>query len=596
MHDYAKKGLIKGSQQNKESVQPEMTNGIPNSALQDVMAGKKHATSEMMGHSQNLAPSIAAKMSRAFGMDLTGMQVYQSDAMKGTGMQGMAQGNKVVLSSDVNLNTTAGQAVLGHEISHIHAQSQGIGMGNSGLYENAALEHQADTEGMLAAQGRSIYQGGMDTGIGMSYGLGMQGVEGLTAIGSGMSAAAGAPLQASKNSISKEDESLYTKYDDYLKADFEKKDEHFESLKNDYLEKAGPKEDFDDWIEKRYLEIKKKKNEYTEKDEKNAKEKEFFGGGASGRLTRERYQAGVSDKLNRSDYMSETMTEKIQKGTDTDDYEDQNDKEALLREHQSNINWDMSNKQNIEFFKTLSDEERMTLFEYTTHGYRSFNRLKRKEASEKDIDMENETAKAEVKKLTKQNASTHDIKKAAGKVGVSNVQEKSETLDKALEKYEAPYNFTVWRAIQMPFLAQLVNGGKKLDKKLKKSEAMRTLTGENLKGKILKDPGYMSSTTNKDVAASWGKDMAILEIEIQKGSHVGAPIGDLSVHDDESEFLLSANTELEIVGSGEEIPELKPMADQYGEIKKKPTGRKIRCIKCRVVDNASGGKKRKEEE
>ena len=198
MQDYMKKNAQKGAQQNNESPVQAKTNGIPNSVLQDVFAGKRHADSSMMGHSQNLAPSIAAKMSRAFGMDLTGMQVYQSDAMKGTGMRGMAQGNKVVLSSDVNLNTTAGQAVLGHEISHIHAQSQGIGMGHSGLYENAALEHQADTEGLLAAQGRSIYSDGMDTGIGMQYGLGMQGVEGLTPLSGGMSASAGAPMQAWK--------------------------------------------------------------------------------------------------------------------------------------------------------------------------------------------------------------------------------------------------------------------------------------------------------------------------------------------------------------------------------------------------------------
>ena len=204
MNEYKKKlAELQAGQLNKESAAPVQakTNGIPNSVLNDVFAGKRHADSSMMGHSQNLAPSIAAKMSRAFGMDLTGMQVYQSDAMKDTGMQGMAQGNKVVLSSDVDLNTTAGQAVLGHEISHIHAQSQGIGMGHSGLYENAALEHQADTEGLLAAQGRSIYSDGMDTGIGMQYGLGMQGVEGLTPLSGGMSASAGAPMQAfgSKN-------------------------------------------------------------------------------------------------------------------------------------------------------------------------------------------------------------------------------------------------------------------------------------------------------------------------------------------------------------------------------------------------------------
>ena len=199
MREYIKKPTQQGAQQNSAAPVQAKTNGIPNSALADVFAGKRQADSSMMGHSRNLAPSIAAKMSQAFGMDLTGMQVYRSDAMVGSGMQGMAQGNKVVLSSDVDLNTTAGQAVLGHEISHIHAQSQGIGTGHSGLYENAALEHQADTEGLMAAQGKSIYSGGaMDMGGGMSYGLGMQGVENMTSLSGGIGASAGAPMQASK--------------------------------------------------------------------------------------------------------------------------------------------------------------------------------------------------------------------------------------------------------------------------------------------------------------------------------------------------------------------------------------------------------------
>jgi len=103
----------------------------------------------------------------------------------------MAQGNKVVLSSDVDLNTMEGQAILGHELSHVRAQSMGIGTGN-GLLQDASLEHQADTEGMLAARGMSI--GGES--LGMSMGLGMAGMEGLSPIGAGLSATAAAPMQA----------------------------------------------------------------------------------------------------------------------------------------------------------------------------------------------------------------------------------------------------------------------------------------------------------------------------------------------------------------------------------------------------------------
>ena len=201
MNEYKKKLVAQqAGQVNSESTPEQMTNGIPNSALNDVFAGKKNPTSEMMGHKMPLPPSIAAKMQQSFGMDLTQLSVYQSDAMAGTGMKGISQGNKVVLSSDIDLNTGEGQAVLGHELSHIRAQSQGIGMGNSGLYNNAGLEAQADREGMLAAHGRPIYDQGMTGNPGMSYGLGMRGVEGLTPVSAnGIGASAGAPMQAKKD-------------------------------------------------------------------------------------------------------------------------------------------------------------------------------------------------------------------------------------------------------------------------------------------------------------------------------------------------------------------------------------------------------------
>jgi len=193
MNEYKKRLAQQGGQkQNSETAAPQGINGIPNSVLNDVFAGKRRSSNEMMGHRVDPAPSVMARMSQAFGMDFSGVQVYRSDAMNGTGMQGMAQGNKVVLGSDVDLNTQEGQAILGHEFSHIRAQSMGIGTGN-GLLQDAALEHQADNEGLLAARGMSI----SGESMGMSTGLGMAGFEGLTPLGGGMSATAAAPMQAS---------------------------------------------------------------------------------------------------------------------------------------------------------------------------------------------------------------------------------------------------------------------------------------------------------------------------------------------------------------------------------------------------------------
>ena len=71
MTDYMKKRAAQAAQLNNENpAQAPMTNGIPNSALLSVFEGKTKATSEMMGHKENLAPSVAAKMSQAFGMNL----------------------------------------------------------------------------------------------------------------------------------------------------------------------------------------------------------------------------------------------------------------------------------------------------------------------------------------------------------------------------------------------------------------------------------------------------------------------------------------------------------------------------------------------
>ena len=116
MPEYMKKKQpVQPSQMKKaEAVDPrrEMTNGIPNSVLTEVFAGRRKADSNMMGHRVNLAESINAKMQQSFGMDISGLRIYRSEAMKGTGMHGMAQGNTIVLGSDVNLNTTEGQAIL----------------------------------------------------------------------------------------------------------------------------------------------------------------------------------------------------------------------------------------------------------------------------------------------------------------------------------------------------------------------------------------------------------------------------------------------------------------------------------------------------
>lgn len=190
------KEQLKRTKKNREDCgnlrQSEQIAGIPNSSLVSVLSGRCSACSEMMGHRQQLAPSMNAKMSKAFGMDFSQIKLYRSSAMEEQDIKGISRGNCVVLSRDIDLNTTAGQAILGHELSHVHAQGQGIGMGHSGLYQNEELERKADAEGMLAARGMSIF----GENSGMESGSGMERISSLSPLSSGMSASAGAPMQA----------------------------------------------------------------------------------------------------------------------------------------------------------------------------------------------------------------------------------------------------------------------------------------------------------------------------------------------------------------------------------------------------------------
>ena len=145
---------VSEEKQNVSAALQQERAGFPNSAMLALLRGAASVSasaSDARGHREDLTASIENKMSKSFGMNLSGLRLYRSEAMKDSGLQGLSSGNQVVLSSDVNLNTTAGQAVLGHELSHIRAQNQGVGLGHRGLLNDASLERQADIEGQRAA-------------------------------------------------------------------------------------------------------------------------------------------------------------------------------------------------------------------------------------------------------------------------------------------------------------------------------------------------------------------------------------------------------------------------------------------------------------
>ena len=114
---------------------------------------------EHAGRPVDLPAAIQSKMESAFGADLSGVKLYESQAVADAGADALAQGSHIAFApGQLDLVSMRGQALLGHELSHVVSQARGEVRG-SGLLENHALEARADREGMMAAMGQSIYPG-----------------------------------------------------------------------------------------------------------------------------------------------------------------------------------------------------------------------------------------------------------------------------------------------------------------------------------------------------------------------------------------------------------------------------------------------------
>ena len=121
---------------------------LPNSAM-----------AENLGHQVDMPVVMREKMEGAFGMDLSGVKLYENKAVGEAGAEAVAQGSKIAFApGKLDFSSTHGQALLGHEISHAASQARGEVKG-SGLVNDSALEARADREGLMAARGESVTSG-----------------------------------------------------------------------------------------------------------------------------------------------------------------------------------------------------------------------------------------------------------------------------------------------------------------------------------------------------------------------------------------------------------------------------------------------------
>ena len=116
-------------------------------------------TPEQIGRKVDLPGGIRAKMEAAFGADLSGVALHESQTVADAGAQAMTMGTKIGFApGQIDFTSSSGQALLGHELSHVVSQARGEVAG-SGFLNDRALETRADREGAMAAAGEAVYTG-----------------------------------------------------------------------------------------------------------------------------------------------------------------------------------------------------------------------------------------------------------------------------------------------------------------------------------------------------------------------------------------------------------------------------------------------------
>ena len=125
-------------------------------SMDALRAGLAQPTAEQKGRRVDLPDAMRAKMEASFGADLSAVKLYESEAVADAGAQAVTRGSEIAFAPGMlDFSSFGGQALLGHELSHVVSQSRGEVTGG-GFLNDHALEARADREGAMAAAGRQI--------------------------------------------------------------------------------------------------------------------------------------------------------------------------------------------------------------------------------------------------------------------------------------------------------------------------------------------------------------------------------------------------------------------------------------------------------
>ena len=148
---------IHSDRKRTESSSPEKKTIESHGTSMDALrTGAAQPTAEQMGRRVDLPDAMRTKMESAFGADLGAVKLYESQAVADTGAKAITRGSDIAFAPGMlDFSSFGGQALLGHELSHVVSQARGEVTGG-GFLNDRALEARADREGAMAAAGETV--------------------------------------------------------------------------------------------------------------------------------------------------------------------------------------------------------------------------------------------------------------------------------------------------------------------------------------------------------------------------------------------------------------------------------------------------------
>ena len=138
------------SRKRANSTAPKSKTVAPQPSLDALRSGAAKPTQEQMGHRIDLPDAMRTKMENAFGADLSAVKLYESQAVADAGANAVAQGANIAFAPGMlDFTSYGGQALLGHEISHVVSRARGEVTGG-GFLNDPALDALLKETGMRA--------------------------------------------------------------------------------------------------------------------------------------------------------------------------------------------------------------------------------------------------------------------------------------------------------------------------------------------------------------------------------------------------------------------------------------------------------------